>query len=165
MAKDFSFDIECQFDAQELKNAIDQTNREVQTRFDFKNILVEIKQSEESLTITTESDYKLEAVKQILISKLIKRNQSPNILDWSKTPEKASGMNIRQEVKLMKALDSTQTKKITKLIKENFKKIKSSIQGDSVRVSSSSKNDLQEVMQLIKTDKTLEAPINFCNFR
>jgi len=165
MAKDFSFDIECQFDSQELKNSIDQTNREIQTRFDFKNVLVEIKQSDDSLTITTESDYKLEAVKQILIAKIVKRNQSPNILDWSKTPEKASGMSVRQEVKLIKALNSEQTKKITKLIKENFKKIKTSIQGDSVRISSNSKNDLQKVMQLIKNDKTVGAPITFCNFR
>jgi cyclic-di-GMP-binding protein len=166
MSKNFSFDIECKFDLQELKNSIDQTNREIQNRFDFKNVFVEIKQSEDSLNITTESEYKLDSIKQILISKLVKRDQSPNILDWSKKIEKASGMNIRQEVKLIKALNSEQTKKITKLIKEqNFKKVKTSIQGDIVRVESSSKNDLQEIMQLIKNDKSIDAPLSFCNFR
>jgi len=159
MAKDFSFDL------QELKNAIDQTEREISTRFDFKNVEVEIKLSDDSITITTESDFKMEAVKQILVSKIVKRKQSPSILDWSKAPEKATGMRIRQEVKLVKALEQDEIKKISKIIKEEFKKIKTSIHGEVLRVSSASKNDLQEVMQLVKSSDKITSPISFINFR
>jgi cyclic-di-GMP-binding protein len=165
MAKDFSFDIECQFDLQELKNAIDQTKREIQTRFDFKDVVAEIELKEDFISILTESEFKLEAIKQVLVGKVVKRNQSPDVLDWAKAPEKASGMNIRQEVKLVKALDQETIKKINKLIKDNFKKIKTVIQGESLRISSLSKDELQDVMHFIKSEKTISAPISFTNFR
>jgi len=165
MAKDFSFDIECKFDMQEVKNAVDQAKREIKTRYDFKNVFVEINLSDEMIVLITESVYKIESVKQILISKLVKRNQSPKILDWSKEPKQASGMNMRQEVNLIKALDTDQVKQISKIIKNSGRKVKSSIQGESVRVSSQSKDELQNIMNLIKSTKEIDAPISFVNFR
>jgi len=165
MPKDFSFDIECKFNLQELKNAIDNSKREIASRFDFKGVLAEIELSDDKITINTESEPKIEAIKQVLISKIVKREQSPSILDWSKKEEKTTGMNLRKEVKLIKALDQDTLKKISKLIRENLKKVKTNIHGDTVRVESPSKNDLQEVMDLIRKDETIDAPIMFTNFR
>jgi len=165
MAKESSFDIQCKFDMQEVKNAVDQAKREIQTRFDFKGVLAEINVSDDELTIKTESDYKIQAMQEILINKLVKRDQSPKILDITGKPREASGMNLEKKIPLVKALSIEEAKKITKIIKENFKKVKSSIQGDVVRVSASSKDDLQKVMDVIKNEKNLEAPIFFTNFR
>jgi len=165
MAKDFSFDIECKFDMQEVKNAVDQAKREIQTRYDFKNVFVEINLSDEMIVLTTESDYKIEAVKQVLVAKLVKRNQSPKILDWSSEPKPTSGMKVRQEIGLIKALETDQVKQISKMIKNSGRKVKSSIQGESVRVSSTAKDELQNIMQLIRSSKEIDAPISFVNFR
>lgn len=166
MAQDFSFDIECQFDLQKLKNALEQTKREIQSRYDFKNVTAEVDLSENnSLIITTESDYKIQAIKEILHSKLVKQDQSPKILDWSKVPEKASGMNIRQHIPLIKALSSEQSKQIQKLIKESGEKVKANIQGETIRISSPSKNSLQSIIQLLKDHKDIDIPLQFVNFR
>lgn len=165
MPQDFSFDIECQFNLQEVTNALDQTKREIINRFDFKGVVAELELKENSITITTESEFKLESIKEILVSKLVKREQSPKILDFSKKFEKASDMNIRQEVNLIKALSQDQMKAINKLIKDNGIKVKTSIQGEKIRVQSSSKDELQKTMQLLRENKTIEAPLSFINFR
>ena len=165
MAQDFSFDIECQFNIQEVTNAVDQTKREIISRFDFKGVIAEIDLKENDITITTESEYKLEALKEILASKLVKRGQSPKILDYSKKIERASGMNVRQEIKLVKALNQDQMKAINKLIKDAGFKVKTSIQGEKIRVQSAVKDELQKTMQLLNEEKTIEAPLSYVNFR
>ncbi len=165
MAQDYSFDVTCNFDKQEFQNALDQTRREIGTRFDFKGVLVEIELLDDNkLVIKTESDLKLTAVLDIIESKMIKRNLSLSILDKSKQPETASGGTIRKELKLINTLDSEQTKEIAKSIRNNFPKAKPIIQGDSVRVISKSKDELQAIMKTLKEEKS-NLPLAFSNFK
>src|SRR3989339_1236777 len=148
MASDFSFDIVSQFDAQELRNAVDQVRREVSTRYDLKDSHIEIDLTENDINVNTVNEYQMQAVMGILIQKLINRSLSPKILDPQKI-EDAGGMRFKQLIKLIKALDQETAKKLSKMIRDNFPKVKPTIQGDSVRVSSKSKDDLQAVMVYI----------------
>jgi len=165
MTQDYSFDILCDFDKQEFQNAIDQTRREISTRFDFKGIFVEIEvTNNEKLVIQTESELKLTAVLDIIESKMIKRNIPLSVLDKSKQAEDASGRTLRKEIRLISSLDSEQTKEISKVIRSNFPKAKPVIQGDSIRVVSRSKDELQSIMKLIRDEKP-NLPFTFSNFK
>lgn len=167
MASDFSFDITCAFDKQEFTNALDQTRREISNRFDFKGVLAELEMNDGSkeLVIHSESESKIAAILDILESKLVKRNLSLNILDKSKDSEDASGGTLRKRIKLRDSLSTDEAKSISKMIRdEGPKGAKPLIQGDTIRVSSKSKDDLQQVMQLIK-NKDLKLPIDFTNYR
>jgi cyclic-di-GMP-binding protein len=164
MASGHSMDISVNFDFQELKNAVDQTTREATNRFDLKDAGIELNLTEESLKITAKADIQIESVFGILTKKLSGRNLSTKILDRGKI-EEIGGMRVRQEMTLIKVLDKENAKLIAKLVKENFDKAKANIQGDTVRVSSKSINDLQAVQQLLSSDPSVEVPLSFGNYK
>ena len=163
MAGDASFDVVSDFDEQELRNALDQVRREVGQRFDFKGVTVELTQAKEEITLLTDDEYRAGAVKDLIESKAIKRSLSLKIFDWGKI-EPAGGNKMRQEIKLRRGLPDDLAKRITKLIRDEFPKVKSQIQGDAVRVSGKSKDDLQRVMiRLRELDEAV--PLQFQNYR
>jgi len=166
MAKDCSFDVVSEFDAQELVNAIDQTKRDITTRFDLKgsNSDVNLEQGK-SITITTNDETKLKNILDILQSKMIKRNLSIKILDAQKV-ENALGGNVRQVFNLKKGLTQELAKKIVADIKSAKLKVQAAIQGEQVRVSGKSKDDLQEVIQLLRSKEDVyNIPLQFTNYR
>lgn len=163
MASTSSFDIVSDFDRQELVNAIDQTEREIKSRFDLKDTNTTLELGEDTITVNTDSEFTLNAVQTLLQTKAAKRNLSLKIFDFGKV-ESASGSRVRQEIKLQKGISQEISKKITKLIKDEFKKVQASIQGDSVRISAKSKDDLQTVIQRLKTED-YSVPIQFTNYR
>ena len=166
MAKDASFDIVSEFDKQELVNAIDQVKRELTTRFDLKdsNSNVEIVE-DKAINITTNDEMKLKNIYDILQSKLVKRNLSLKILDPQKI-ENALGGNVKQEIKLKKGLTTELAKKIIAMIKDTKLKVQASIQGDSVRVTGKSRDDLQDVIKAVRSkEDEIDAPLQFTNYR
>ena len=163
MASTYSFDIVSDFDRQELVNAIDQTTREVGSRYDLKDTQTTIELAEEKITINTASDMTLDAVHDMLQSKAVKRSLSLKIFDYGKI-ESASGNRIRQEITLKKGLSQEHAKQISKLIRDEFKKVQPSIQGDVVRVSAKDKDDLQAVMQRLKQED-FPVALQFNNYR
>lgn len=163
MASTSSFDIVSTYDAQELKNAFDQAQREIRTRYDLKDTKTELTLSDTELTINTASEYTLTAVKDIIESKLISRKLSLKILDYQ-TEEEASGGRIRQVAKLKKGIPEDVAKKISKTIRDDFKKVTPQIQGDSLRVQAKSRDDLQAVMAMLKAAEYPVA-LQFVNYR
>lgn len=163
MASTYSFDIVSDFDRQELVNAVDQTVREIKSRYDLKDTQTTVELGEESITINTDSEFTLDAVQTLLQTKTAKRNLSLKIFDYGKV-ESASGSRVRQEIKLKKGLSKELAKEIAKIIKDDFKKAQASIQGDSVRVSAKSKDDLQSVIQRLKQED-FPAALQFTNYR
>ena len=166
MAKDASFDIVSEFDKQELVNAIDQVRRELTTRFDLKdsNSNIEIVE-DKAINITTNDEMKLKNIYDILQSKLVKRNLSLKILDPQKI-ENALGGNVKQEIKLKKGLTTELAKKIVAMIKDTKLKVQASIQGDSVRVTGKSRDDLQDVIKAVRSkEEEIDAPLQFTNYR
>ncbi len=163
MASTYSFDVVSDFDRQELVNALDQTTREIKTRYDLKDTKTTVELGEETITIHTDSEFTLQAVHTILQTKAAKRNLPLKIFDYGKI-ESASGNRIRQEIKLQKGISSEIGKQISKLIRDEFKKIQASIQGDSVRVAAKSKDELQEVIQRLKQEE-LPVALQFTNYR
>ena len=159
-----SFDVVSEVDRQELKNAVDQAQRELANRFDFKNTDSSIEQKELILTIRTSSEDRLRALKVLLEEKFVKRQISLRGLEWGKI-EQASGESVRQIVTVIVGITSEKAKEINKLIKEKAPKgIASQTQGEQVRVSSKKRDDLQQVMSMLKA-VDLELPIQFENFR
>jgi uncharacterized protein YajQ (UPF0234 family) len=163
MASTFSFDIVSDFDRQELVNAVDQSIREINSRYDLKDTNTTLELGDTALTVNTDSEFTLDAVHTILRTKAAKRNLSQKIFEYGKV-ESASGNRVRQEITLKKGISQDIAKKITKLIRDEFKKVQGSIQGDAVRVSSSSKDDLQAVMQRLKQED-LPVALQFTNYR
>lgn len=166
MAKDSSFDIVSEFDKQELLNAVDQVKRDLQSRFDLKNSNSDIElEADKSITITTSDDMKLRNIYDILQTKLVKRGLSVRILD-PQTVENALGGNVRQVYNLRKGLTQELAKKITADIKESKIKVQASIQGDQVRVTGKNKDDLQEVIKLMRANEDkYDYPLQFTNYR
>jgi uncharacterized protein YajQ (UPF0234 family) len=163
LAGDVSFDVVSEFDEQELRNALDQVRREVQQRYDFKGVTVELGQAKEELTLLTEDEYRAAAVKDLIESKAVRRGLSLKIFDWGKV-EPAGGSKVRQRIGLRRGLDEPLAKRITKLIRDEFPKVKSQIQGDAVRVSGKSKDELQKVItRLRELDEPV--PLQFQNYR
>jgi uncharacterized protein YajQ (UPF0234 family) len=163
MASTYSFDIVSDFDQQELVNAIDQTVREIKSRYDLKDTQTTVESSDQGITINTDSEFTLESVHTILREKAAKRNLSLKIFDYGKI-ESASSNRVRQEIKLKRGISQENAKQITKLIRDEFKKIQASIQGDAVRVSSKNKDDLQIVIQRLKQEDWPFA-LQFTNYR
>lgn len=163
MAASYSFDIVSEFDHQELVNAVDQTIRQISSRYDLKDTKSTVDLSETEITVTTDSEMTLDAIHGILNEKTAKRNLSLKIFDHGKI-ETASGNRVRQEIKLRKGIDQDVAKQITKLIKDEFKKVQASIQGDAVRVSAKSKDELQQVIQSLR-QADLSVPLQFTNYR
>lgn len=164
MAKENSFDIVSEFDFQELRNAVDQTLKEITTRYDFKGAQAEIDLQETVLILKTDDDMKLEAMRQMLVKRVVSRKLNPKILKFEKV-ESSLGGKVRQTVTLIQSLDTENAKKISKLIRDQFKGVKPTIQGDSVRVSSKSRDELQAVMQFVREQEDLEIPLVFNNYR
>ena len=165
MADIHSFDISASVDMMEVKNALEIAKKEVANRFDFKGLKAEIELNEKDKTITliSSSDSKIDALKDIVISKLIKRDIPPVALS-QKSIENASGGNVKSILKLNDTLDSDNAKKITKAIKDAKIKANASIRGDEIRVESKSIDDLQSVIKLVK-GLNLELPLSFKNLK
>lgn len=163
MASNYSFDVVSDFDRQELVNAIDQANREIQARYDLKDTKTTLELGEDVITIHTDSEFTLQALHTILQTKAAKRELSLKIFDYGKI-ESASGNRVRQEIKLKKGISSELAKKISKLIRDEFKKVQASIQGDAVRVVAKSKDELQLVIQFLKQEEWPVA-LQFTNYR
>jgi len=158
-----TFDVVCEANMIELKNAVEQSNKEISTRFDFKGSDSRIEQKEETLTLYADDDFKLSQVKDVLITKMAKRNVDVRFLDEQKK-EKMSGDKLKQAIKIKKGLSSESSKKITKLIKESKLKVQASIQGDSVRITGAKRDDLQNAIAFLKKEASDE-PLDFNNFR
>lgn len=166
MAKDCSFDVVSEFNQQELVNAVDQTKREISSRFDLKNSNSDVElEGDKCITITTSDDTKLKNIVDILQSKMIKRGLSIKILDAQKS-ENALGGNVRQVFNLKKGLSVELAKKIVADIKTTKMKVQASIQGDQVRVSGKSKDDLQAAIKFLKEkEDSYDIPLQFTNYR
>jgi uncharacterized protein YajQ (UPF0234 family) len=163
MAALFSFDVVSKFDEQELKNALDQARREIQQRYDLKDTGTEIIHTETEITINTASEFSLQAVRDTIESKLVKRGLSLKILDYGKE-EQASGGRVRQVIKLKQGIPDDLAKQISKRIRDDFKKVTPQIQGDAVRVQAKTKDDLQSVIQALKAEDYPVA-LQFTNYR
>jgi len=163
MADTFSFDCVSDFDRQELVNAVDQVRREVSQRYDLKDSGTTIDVEEAALVITTASDMTLQAVEDVLRQKATKRDLSLKIFDFQ-TPEPVGGNRVKQVVKLRKGLSQELAKKLSKTVRDQLKKVTVAIQGESLRVTGKSKDDLQAAIQLLKA-QDVEVPLQFENFR
>jgi cyclic-di-GMP-binding protein len=163
MADTYSFDVVSDFDRQELVNAVDQVRREVGQRYDLKDSATEMELEEGSLTILTASDMTLEAVADVLRQKATKRNLSLKIFDFQ-TPEPVGGNRLKQVVKLRKGLSQELAKKLSKKVRDEVKKVTVAIQGESLRVTGKNKDDLQQVIALLR-EEDLELPLQFENYR
>lgn len=163
MAKDASFDIVSEFDFQEMDNAINQTKKEIQTRYDFKGSKAEINLTKETITLTAENDSKIHAMVDILQSKAIKRGLSIKIFDYGKI-EATGGSMVKQVITLKQGINQDIAKKIVKDIKESGLKVQSQIQGEVVRVTAKNIDDLQTIIAKLK-EKELDIPLQFINFR
>ncbi len=163
MAGDCSFDIVSQFDEQELLNAIDQTRREVHTRYDLKDTKTEIAHTKTSITILTDSSLTLKNVRDILESKAIRRSLSLKIFKLGKE-ENASGGKVRQVIELQQGITQELAKEIGKYIRDNIPKARPQVQGDAVRVMAKSRDDLQSVIALLK-QKDYPVALQFINYR
>ena len=163
MAGEASFDVVSDFDEQELRNALDQVRREVGQRYDFKGVTVDLAQGTDELVLVTDDEHRAAAVKDLIESKAVRRGLSLKIFDWGKV-EPAGGNKVRQAIKLRRGLPEDVAKRITKLIRDEFPKSKSQIQGDAVRVSGKSKDELQKVItRLRELDEPV--PLQFQNYR
>jgi uncharacterized protein YajQ (UPF0234 family) len=166
MAKDCSFDVVSEFDKQELVNAIDQVKRDVASRFDLKDSNSEIElEADKSITITTGDEMKLKNIYDILQTKLVKRNLNIRILD-PQPMENALGGRVRRVYNLKKGLTQELAKKIVSDIKDSKIKVQASIQGDQIRVSGKDKDNLQEVIKMLRTNEDkYDYPLQFTNYR
>jgi uncharacterized protein YajQ (UPF0234 family) len=165
MAKDFSFDVVSDYDVAEMTNAVDQAQKELGQRYDFKGTAakLEFADGKTGLQLEGESKNQLDSILDVLQSKMVKRGVSLKVLDTSKEPVQG-GKEMRWSVAFRKGLDQDKAKQITKVIREDYPKAKAQIQGDSVRVSSTSKDDLQGVMTALRA-KDFDFPLDFQNYR
>ena len=165
MASTYSFDVVSDFDRQELVNTLDQVRRDVGTRYDLKDSKTEIDLEETELVITTASDMTLQAVEDVLRAKATKRNLSLKVCDFQ-DPESVGGNRVKQVVKLRKGLSQEIAKKLSKIVRDELKKVIVAIQGESVRITGKSKDDLQVAIQLVKSkEDELDVPLQFENYR
>ncbi len=158
-----SFDIVSKANAVELRNAIEQTNKEIGNRFDFKGSDARLEHKDEELTAYADSDFQLEQLKDVMLNKFAKRNVDVRFLDYEKA-EKISGDKVKQVIKIKQGIASDLAKKIVKTLKDSKLKVQGSIQGDTVRVSGAKRDDLQTAIALLKKEIT-EQPLSFENFR
>lgn len=162
----FSFDIVSDYDKAEMNNVLDQVQREITARYDFKNTsaaLEWLNADKTGFKITGDSQYQLDAIADIIRKKLAAREQSQKVIDTTKEPV-TSNLKMTWEVPFLQGLDQEKAKKITALLREELPKLKTQIQGQEVRVTSTSKNDLQAAMQLLRS-KDFDFPLEFTNFR
>lgn len=158
-----SFDVVCEANMVELKNAVEQANKEISTRFDFKGSDARVEHKDQELTLFGDDDFKLGQVKDVLLTKLAKRGVDVRFLDYQ-DKQKIGGDKMKQVVKIKKGVSGELSKKIVKLIKDSKIKVQGSIQVDAVRVSGAKRDDLQAVIAMLRKDVT-DTPLDFNNFR
>ena len=158
-----SFDVVCKPNMVEVRNAIDQANKEIANRFDFKGSDARFEQKEFELTAYADDDFKLNQVRDVLANKMAKRGVDARLLEYEKA-EKMSGDKLKQLIKIKNGLEQTLAKKIVALVKDSKVKVTASIQGDAVRIASAKKDLLQECIALLRAQVT-EVPLTFENFR
>jgi hypothetical protein len=163
MAGDSSFDVVSDFDDMEMRNALDQVRREVQQRYDFKGATFDLTQAKTELVLTTDDEFRAKAIRDLIESKAVRRSLSLKIFDWGKV-EPAGGNKVRQHIGLRRGLDEDLARKMSKLIRDEFPKVKPQIQGDALRVFGKNKDDLQRVINRLKElDEPI--PLQFTNYR
>jgi uncharacterized protein YajQ (UPF0234 family) len=158
-----SFDTVCEADLVEVKNAVDNTAKEIGTRFDFKGTSAAIELKEKDITLIGDSDFQLQQIDDILRNKLAKRNVDVRFLDKGDV-QKMGGDKVKQVVKVRNGIASEDAKKIQRIIKDSKLKVQAAIQGESVRVTGTKRDDLQAAMALIRKDIP-DLPLSFDNFR
>ncbi|HET9650669.1 MAG TPA: YajQ family cyclic di-GMP-binding protein [Usitatibacter sp.] len=158
-----SFDIVCEPNAVEVKNAIEQANKEIANRFDFKGSDARVEQKELELTAYADSDFKLGQVRDVLMAKFAKRGVDSRFVKLEE-PEKIGGDKVKQKMTVKKGVDQELGKRIVKMLKDSKMKVTASIQGDVVRVSGAKKDNLQEAIQLVRGGVT-DVPLGYQNFR
>lgn len=157
-----SFDIVSEIDQHELTNAMDQSNREIQNRYDFKGTNAKIELSDNKLTLHAESEFQLEQMADILRMKMAKRDIDIKCLEFGEVEE--SLKQARQPVSIKEGIDKELAKRIVKIVKESKLKVQAAIQGEQVRITGKKRDDLQHVINLVK-EASLEIPLQFINFR
>ena len=163
MSGEVSFDVVSEFDVQELRNALDQVRREVAQRYDFRGATVQLDQGRDELTLVTDDEFRATAIKDLIESKAVRRGLSLKIFDWGKV-EPAGGNKVRQHIGLRRGLPDDLARKLSKLIRDEFPKVKNQIQGDAIRVSGKSKDELQRVIVRLRgLDEVVE--LQFQNYR
>lgn len=165
MAGDISFDVVSDFDRQELVNALDQARREMATRYDFKGVMAELELGKDEIILRTDSDFRAKSIRDLVESKAIRRGLSLKIFDWGDI-EPAGGNTVRQRIGLRRGLPEDLAKKISKMLRDDFPKVKSQIQGDAVRVSGKSKDELQKVIARLREEsESYPVALQFENYR
>lgn len=157
-----SFDIVSEIDSHEVANAVDQANREISTRFDFKGVDATFEVDGESINMTAEADFQLKQMIDVLRAKLVNRQVDPNCMDTQKVEQ--NGKQARQKIILKQGLDQAANKKLTKMIKDSKLKVQTQIQGEQLRVTGKKRDDLQGAMALLR-ESDFELPLQFKNFR
>ncbi len=158
-----SFDVVSEANQVEIKNAVDQANKEITTRFDFKGSDARVEQKEKELTAYADSEFQLGQVRDVLTTKMSKRNVDVRFLDIGKV-EKMGGDKVKQVIKIKNGIESDAAKKIQRIIKDSKIKVQASIQGDALRVTGAKRDDLQGTIALLKKEVT-DLPLEFNNFR
>ena len=161
----FSLDIESSFDVAEMNNVFEQIRRQLANRYDLKDTQAAVEWLEEKsgLKITADHKMHLEAILEIIHRAAVKRNLSPKVFDLSQTPREAN-LRISQDIRFRQGLKSEDSKQISKLLRQVLPKLKVQIQGEAVRLTSASKDELQEAMKLVR-EQPFEFPVHFTNFR
>ena len=158
-----SFDVVCEANMIEVKNSVEQANKEITNRFDFKGSDSRVEHKENELTAFADDDFKLGQVKDVLISKMAKRNVDVRFLDKGDV-QKMGGDKVKQVLKVRNGIESDQAKKITRIVKDSKLKVQAAIQGDAVRITGAKRDDLQAAMALIRKE-IADVPLSFNNFR
>ena len=160
-----TFDVVCEANFVEIKNAVENTAKEINTRFDFKgtSAAVELKEKDKEIIVFGDAAFQLDQVEDVLRNKLTKRNVDIRFLDKGDM-QKIGGDKVKVHIKVKNGIEAEQAKKITKLLKESKLKVQAAIQGDAIRVTGAKRDDLQAAMALIRSDIT-EVPVSFDNFR
>ncbi len=158
-----SFDVVLEANMVEVKNGVDQANKEISTRFDFKGSDARVEQKEQELTAYADSEFQLNQVRDVLVGRMTKRSIDVRFLDMGKI-EKIGGDKVKQVIKIKNGIESDAAKKIVKLVKDSKMKVQASIQGDAVRITGAKRDDLQAAIALLKKDVP-DLPLDFNNFR
>jgi|TARA_B110000967_G_scaffold1469_1_gene1537 uncharacterized protein YajQ (UPF0234 family) len=157
-----SFDVVSEVDFHEVTNAVDQANRELKTRFDFRGVDAKFERKEDVVRVTAEADIQLDQMIDILRAKLVKRSIDPKVMDIG--DQEHVGKLLHKNIKIQEGVESLLAKKIVKLIKDKKMKVQAAIQGEKVRVTGKKRDDLQQVMSMLK-EEDIETPLQYNNFR
>jgi len=157
-----SFDVVSEVDFHEVTNAVDQANREIQTRFDFRGVDAKFERKEDVVRITAEADIQLDQMIDILRAKLVKRSIDPRVMDIG--DQEHVGKLLHKNIKIKEGIESLLAKKVVKMIKDKKMKVQAAIQGEKVRVTGKKRDDLQQVMSMLKEEE-IDTPLQYNNFR